>query len=116
MVQGYATREQWLFPTPDDEPKEWLASTLQPLCKGDVIIRDVRVLHGGTPNRTDETRFLPSLEFALKSFWESKEHCRWPSIPSLPQDLLEQFPLYVQSMCRDITAPRADIDVAWVVS
>lgn len=34
-----------------------------PLRRGDVLLRDMRVWHGGTPNLGNSTRFLPSAEF-----------------------------------------------------
>lgn len=34
-----------------------------PMRPGDVLLRDMRVWHGGTPNRGSATRFLPSAEF-----------------------------------------------------
>eukprot|EP00929_Paragymnodinium_shiwhaense_P090140 TRINITY_DN50343_c0_g1_i2.p1 TRINITY_DN50343_c0_g1~~TRINITY_DN50343_c0_g1_i2.p1 ORF type:complete len:494 (-),score=97.45 TRINITY_DN50343_c0_g1_i2:26-1507(-) len=51
--------------------KEWAiqakmnlnAVKICPLQPGDVLLRDMRVWHGGTPNLGDNTRLLPSAEF-----------------------------------------------------
>merc|ERR1712039_206264 len=34
-----------------------------PMSPGDVLLRDMRLWHGGTPNLGSDTRFLPSAEF-----------------------------------------------------
>lgn len=47
---------------PDPEPEEWRRSRLCPIPAGAAIIRDIRVLHGGTPNFTQDTRYLPNVE------------------------------------------------------
>merc|ERR1712232_156691 len=43
-----------------------------PLKKGSALIRDLRVWHGGTPNFSARTRFLPGIEFMDKSY---ASHC-----------------------------------------
>mmetsp|Transcript_38392 Transcript_38392/g.105749 ORF Transcript_38392/g.105749 Transcript_38392/m.105749 type:complete len:424 (-) Transcript_38392:75-1346(-) len=45
------------------EPDLWKRSQLHPLPMGCGILRDVRVWHGGTPNLSDEDRYLPALRF-----------------------------------------------------
>ena len=85
-VSAAVQRRAWLWiPGVEQEPAEWKRSTLQPLEEGDVLLRDVRVLHGGTPNVSAATRFLPSLEFAWTSYLESV-HYRWPLLGSMPMD------------------------------
>ena len=50
-----------------------LESKLYPLNVGTLVIRDPRVIHGGTGNWSDETRFMPCLcASATKLLWESK--------------------------------------------
>ncbi|CAE7809059.1 unnamed protein product [Symbiodinium sp. CCMP2592] len=34
-----------------------------PLAAGDAVLRDMRLWHGGTPNRRNRSRYLPSAEF-----------------------------------------------------
>merc|ERR1711953_1571505 len=58
--------EPWFI----DEPDDMRSSRLFPLSVGDVIIRDARLWHGGTPNLSNETRFLPNIELASASFSE----------------------------------------------
>ncbi|CAE7427471.1 unnamed protein product [Symbiodinium natans] len=43
----------------------WNLSALAvcPLAAGDVVLRDMRLWHGGTPNRRNRSRYLPSAEF-----------------------------------------------------
>merc|ERR1712176_1665669 len=51
------------IPSPDEEPEEWLLSTMQPATAGTAMIRDVRAWHGGTPNLSPRDRPLPNVEF-----------------------------------------------------
>ena len=73
-----ARREHLCLPSVDEEPPEWLDLTLQPLNPGDIIVRDVRVLHGGTPNHSDMIRHLLSLEIASSAVFESGCRDVWP--------------------------------------
>ena len=52
----------------------WRLSTLCPVPKGAALLRDVRLLHGGTPNSSDTTRFLPSVEFMSGRFVEANRN------------------------------------------
>lgn len=58
------TREQMMQhsyeapPQGDDVPQQWLEQKVV-MQKGDVLLRDPRVWHSGTPNFTDRDRFLP---------------------------------------------------------
>lgn len=69
---SYAKEQEWNF------INSWI-----PAQRGDVIIRDVRVLHGGTPNRTDQPRIMIAL-----SFYNNEAVEKYPSkyIPFRKQD------------------------------
>ena len=60
----YDTEKQW----------DWLNSWI-PAERGDVIIRDVRALHGGTPNKTEHPRIMISL-----AFYNSEAVTKYPNI------------------------------------
>jgi hypothetical protein len=112
-MSGRARRENLTLPQLHEEPEEWLGSTLQPLCPGDVIVRDVRVLHGGTPNLTAETRFLPSLEFASAALRESKRQDIWPVPVSLPEEVFSRLSPWAQAWCSERVAPASAISTGW---
>jgi hypothetical protein len=114
-LSGRAMRENFWTPRVWEEPDEWLHSTLQPLEYGDVIIRDVRTLHGGTPNCAKWSRFLPSVEFASAALRETKRTDIWPAVscPSLPDDIFQTLSGRAQAWCGNLRAPRHRIDVGW---
>lgn len=97
-LAGAAAREQRSLPSVDEEPTEWLESTLQPLSAGDIIVRDVRVLHGGTPNRSQEIRYLPSLEFASKVLRESGRQ-DLDMQPIIPRPAYDKLPQRAKDWC-----------------
>ncbi|CAE6971255.1 OLA1, partial [Symbiodinium sp. CCMP2456] len=96
------------------EPDRYLQSKLFPLPKGAAILRDLRLWHGGTPNSSEETCFLPSVEvFSAKyaSFiFEKSEEKGWHwNLPSktrrcLPDSLFLQLPPAVRERCQEIRA------------
>lgn len=107
-----------------EEPEVLRQSKLCPLPPGAAIIRDLRLWHGGTPNISNETRFLPSVEvMSLKySQYISGPHsfgytycevCKWHQCcfyykdrrPCLPDSLFETLPLEVQKLCEQIRGP-----------
>ena len=108
----WARRSRRHLPTQCDEPENWRRSVLAPLEPGDIIVRDVRTLHGGTPNKSTATRFLPSVEFASFQFLRSEQYT-WPCSPSLPQDAYDELPWEAQDLCNKIVAPRETIDTDW---
>ena len=101
-LAGTARREQRRLPGVDEEPTEWLESTIQPLCAGDIIVRDVRVLHGGTPNRSVHTRHLPSLEIASKGLKEFGRRDIWPVSRVVPRASFEELPPRAKGWCWDL--------------
>ena len=114
-TQMASARARWyglVLPDVDDEPLEWQHSMLYDLEPGDAIIRDVRVLHGGTPNRSSECRYLPSLEFALSAYIDSSEYYRWPRQESMPWCVFDVLPRRVQSWCSGLVA-RGELKTGW---
>ena len=104
-----------------EEPEVLRQSKLCPLPPGAAIIRDLRLWHGGTPNGSNDTRFLPSVEvMSLKySQYISGPHsfgytycevCKWHQCcfyykdrrPCLPESLFETLPMEVQKLCEQI--------------
>eukprot|EP00928_Gymnodinium_smaydae_P096071 TRINITY_DN8408_c0_g1_i1.p1 TRINITY_DN8408_c0_g1~~TRINITY_DN8408_c0_g1_i1.p1 ORF type:complete len:469 (-),score=58.38 TRINITY_DN8408_c0_g1_i1:54-1274(-) len=50
------------------EPAEMRSSKVCPMPCGSALIRDLRTWHGGTPNVTDRTRFLPNVELVSEQY------------------------------------------------
>uniref|UniRef100_A0A7S1W5J0 Uncharacterized protein n=1 Tax=Alexandrium catenella TaxID=2925 RepID=A0A7S1W5J0_ALECA len=91
---------------PSPEPGEWRRSRLCPLPLGTAIVRDVRTIHGGTPNYTAETRFLPSIEFASAAFRATNRSDKFPPPRCLPHKLYERLPPEVQEVCEELAVPK----------
>ncbi|CAE8660576.1 unnamed protein product, partial [Polarella glacialis] len=115
-----ATRNQFWLPcvgegsTGDQEPLDWQSSVLQPLEAGDLILRDVRVLHGGTPNLSETTRFLPALEFVLSSFKRSSIYSNCWTTPGIPEDVKQKLSRRAQYwLPRDLVRERNEMDLGW---
>lgn len=94
-----------------DESPEMRSSRVFPLQAGDAIIRDARVWHGGTPNLSDRTRFLPNLEVASASFTDVllARHELWPV---LPHEICETLSPRCRKYCPDaiLAASTADCE------
>lgn len=58
------------IPMLEDEPEWMRLSTVCPAPAGAIMVRDVRAWHGGTPNVSDLTRYIPNLEFYAPWFRE----------------------------------------------
>ena len=101
-LAGSSRRQQRRLPGVDEEPTEWLESTIQSLFAGDIIARDVRVLHGGTPNRSVHTRYLPSLEIASKGVKEYGRRDIWPVSRVVPIASFEVLPPRAKGWCWDL--------------
>mmetsp|Transcript_3573 Transcript_3573/g.6334 ORF Transcript_3573/g.6334 Transcript_3573/m.6334 type:complete len:353 (-) Transcript_3573:8-1066(-) len=86
------------------EPDEWLHSRLHPVPAGAALVRDVRILHGGTPNLSEETRFLPSLEFVSNAFRETGRKDMFPPFKSLPRQIFNGLHPQIQRLCRELVA------------
>mmetsp|Transcript_127895 Transcript_127895/g.368409 ORF Transcript_127895/g.368409 Transcript_127895/m.368409 type:complete len:339 (-) Transcript_127895:79-1095(-) len=90
------------------EPAEWRASRVCPVRAGAAIVRDVRTLHGGTPNYTEITRFLPSIELVSDGLKDTGRKDMFPPIRSLPRQLYDQLGRSVRELCEDIVADPGD--------
>ena len=91
---------------PQPMPHHWERSCLCPLPAGAAIIRDVRVLHSGTRNLTQATRYLPSIEFVSADFrWTCRTEC-FPPYQSLPHEVFERLHPKIQSLCTEIAVAK----------
>ena len=88
--------------TLEQEPDEWKTSRLCPVPAGAAIVRDTRTLHGGTPNLTDKTRYLPSVEYVSADFRATNRKDKFPPRRCLPYELYEQLKPEVQELCQEI--------------
>ena len=80
---------------------------LYPVPAGAVLPRDVRVLHGGTPNFSQEVRFLPSILLcsgAAAAAGRFKQD--WPT---LPRQLFDTLRSDVQELCEDVRIRVRDV-------
>ena len=89
---------------PDPIPDDWRHSCLYPVPSGAAIIRDVRVLHSGTPNLTQTTRYLPSIEFVSSDFRSSERRDCFPPWRCLPSEMYEALPCPIKKTCKEIVA------------
>jgi len=91
------------------EPDDWKHCTC-PLRRGSALLRDLRVWHGGTPNWSSSTRFLPCIELMHKPY---AAHCDREmkakgkgkgrfALQSMPHDVYEQLSEYGQLLCKDV--------------
>ncbi len=116
IVSWAAANEGASLPSSAEEPEQWLSSVLQPLHAGDVVVRDVRVLHGGTPNCSPKSRFLPSLEFAPHSL-RSSSTGEWPAMwqvqASLPSELFEKLSSRAQAWCPPTLVAWSSLETGW---
>merc|ERR1712232_1321357 len=77
MTYYYDKRDTEVAPLLSQEFKRrpaWLASRIFPLEPGDVLVRDVRVWHGGCPNLSQEARYLPGIEVASRELVKHFSH------------------------------------------
>lgn len=75
---------------------------LCPMPAGAAIVRDVRTLHSGTPNLTEKTRYLPSVEFASAEYYASGGWGQDALQKSMPREFFEKLPPDAQELCSDI--------------
>ena len=94
---------------PSPLPDEWLRSRLCPVPAGTAIVRDVRVLHGGTANLSADTRFLPSVEFACAAFRAAGRGTCFPPPRCLPKELYDQLKCTgIRAACTELVAEDGD--------
>ena len=96
----------WRGEVPDPIAEDWLHSCLCPVPAGSAIIRDVRVLHSGTRNLTDQIRFLPSIEFVSTGFRETERRDCFPPNRTLPNDMHERLHPDIMKLCSEIVIPK----------
>ena len=86
-----------------EENCEWKYSRLCPLPPGAAILRDVRTLHGGTPNLGKNICFMPSVEIASKQFWASGRRDCFPPVMSMPGAVFDALqPPGIKQACAEI--------------
>ncbi|CAJ1447448.1 unnamed protein product [Effrenium voratum] len=88
---------------------------LCPLSPGDVILRDMRLWHGGSPNLGREPRFLPSAEFLSMWYADAARRARTDHFtprPVLPLALWLRMPPAARQICRRILAAPAAVNAS----
>lgn len=81
------------IPTLEQEPEWMRLSTVCPAPAGAIMVRDVRAWHGGTPNVSDATRYIPNLEFYAPWFRE-------PIVPGISYLDFKQLSPRAQQLAR----------------
>lgn len=87
-----------------EEPPEWRSSRLFPCPAGAALLRDVRILHAGTPNWSAATRFLPSIEYISGGLRATQDEAMFPPSRCIPRGLYETLPEPIQILCRELVA------------
>jgi hypothetical protein len=82
---------------------------------GAALLRDVRILHGGTPNLSNKIRFLPSVEFVSESFQIQYPEW-WPPVRCITQRTYDALDKTVQRRCKGLVADDgADVENVKIV-
>jgi hypothetical protein len=94
--------DRGLAPSPISD--EMLHSFLCPMPVGAALVRDVRVLHSGTRNSTQSSRYLPSVEFVSANFRSSNRRDCFPPPRTFPCELVESLDLEprIKKSCSEI--------------
>lgn len=95
-------------PTMAEETRSSKESILCPLPAGSIIIRDLRTWHGGTPNLSNRTRYLPSIEFVASASYSKLCGRRWhfdPCRPLFPRAWHEKLSELGRETSRGIAEP-----------
>lgn len=103
-VTGSHHRHMREAPGLQEEPEEWLLSTMCPFPAGTALIRDLRAWHGGTPNLSMSHRAMPNAEFAAPSFTELSHFAR----ASLPYELWEGLSERGKRLARNLKAEKGE--------
>ena len=61
------------------------------------------MLHSGTRNTTNGTRYLPSVEFVSQRFRKTNRKDCFPLPQSMPHDTYKKLHRRTQELCREIT-------------
>ena len=78
---------------------------------GDICLRDGRVLHGGTPNTGNSTRYLPSVEFASKALRDTGRQDIWPPARVISEAAFDGLPEKAQGAAGSF--PRILMGLPW---
>ena len=103
MIPG---TQLWRGIVPEPIPDQWERSCLCPVPAGSAIIRDVRVLHSGTRNVTQTTRYLPSIEFVSADFRSTGRNDCFPPYRILPNEFFEKMHPEVKKTCLEIVVAK----------
>ena len=87
---------------PEKPPARWANSCICPLRAGAAIVRDVRVLHSGTANLLETTRFLPNVEYVSADFRATNRNDCFPPVRCLPQSLYNTLKPETQRLSTEI--------------
>eukprot|EP00439_Symbiodinium_sp_Y106_P012431 s3665_g1.t2 len=105
LIPGTHLPASWQPPPPALEPEAWKLFTFCPIPAGTAILRDNRAWHGGTPNLSQTSRFLPNVEFAA-TWWcvgSTDELWRnpWKLAPRcMPRGIYERLSPFAKRVCR----------------
>lgn len=105
LIPGTHLPASWQPPPPALEPEAWKLFTFCPIAAGTAILRDNRAWHGGTPNLSQTSRFLPNVEFAA-AWWcvgSTDELWRnpWKLAPRcMPRGIYERLSPFAKHVCR----------------
>ena len=94
----------------DPDDADWKRMRLCPVPAGTAIVRDIRNIHGGTPNVSGAICFMPSIEYVSLSFRDTNRQDVFPLTPCLPHTLFVKMKGEVRELCEDI-AMRSGEDV-----
>jgi len=89
------------IPSLEDEPEWMRLSTVCPAPAGAIMIRDVRAWHGGTPNVSDATRYIPNLEYYAPWFRE-------PMVPGISYQDYKKLSEQAQKLVRFCVADSSE--------
>ncbi len=89
------------IPRLENEPEWMRLSTVCPAPAGAIMIRDVRAWHGGTPNVSNATRYIPNLEFYAPWFRE-------PMVPGISYQAYKKLSEHAQKLVRFCVADSGD--------
>ena len=90
-------RSRHPIPKLDEEP-DWMQRSILCAPAGTVVIRDVRCWHGGTENRSDDTRIMLGVGYTAPWY-------RMPrNVNTMPFDIFSTLSDRARSLCRSIAA------------
>merc|ERR1711920_65 len=95
------------------EPGAWRGMRIFPASVGSAIIRDVRTLHGGSPNFSEAARFLPAVEFVSARFIQTPRGKGYICKGSLPREIYEKLrPATRRRVCPAVVT-KSDVKVTY---